>query len=95
VAWVFFRADGWHEAVNYLSGFGRFDGPLQLNVVGGLALLVVFFVASYFSQNFSERALAWLNTMPLLLKPLVLATVVLVITLLGPSGVPAFLYYSY
>jgi len=31
----------------------------------------------------------------LLVKPLLLAAAVLAITLLGPSGVPAFLYYSY
>ena len=95
VAWVFFRADGWHEAVNYVSGFGRFDSPLQLNVVGALGLLAIFFIFTYFSQRFSERAVLWLSQTPLLLKPLVLAAAVLAITLLGPSGVPAFLYYSY
>lgn len=95
VAWVFFRADGWHEAVNYLSGFARFDAPLQMNVIGAFGLLIVFFVVTYFSQNFSDKAVTLLGKIPLLLKPLVLAAIVLAINLLGPSGVPAFLYYSY
>jgi D-alanyl-lipoteichoic acid acyltransferase DltB (MBOAT superfamily) len=95
VAWVFFRADGWHEAVNYLAGFARFDAPLQLNVIGAFGLLIVFFLFTWFSRNFSETAVRILERMPLVLKPLVLAAVVLAVNLLGPSGVPAFLYYSY
>jgi len=95
VAWVFFRADGWHEAVNYLSGFARFNAPLQMNVIGAFGLLIVFFIFTWFSRNFSETAVRVLERMPLLVKPVVLAAIVLAVNLLGPSGVPAFLYYSY
>ncbi len=95
LAWVFFRADGWQEALNFLAGIGRFDAPLHMNVLGGLALLALFFVATYYSERFSRESLNILHRTPLLLKPVLLAAVVLVVTMLGPSGVPAFLYYSY
>ena len=95
IAWVFFRADGWQEAVNYIAGFARLDGPLQLNVLSGFTMLALFFVATWFSERFSRKSLDVLQRTPLLLKPFLLAAVVLAVSLLGPSGVPAFLYYSY
>lgn len=95
LAWVFFRADGYQEALNYIAGFARFDAPLQLNVLAGALLLTLFFVFTVFSERFSRRSVAVLERTPLALKPFLLAAVVLVVTLLGPSGVPAFLYYSY
>ncbi len=95
LAWVFFRADGWQEAVNYLAGFGRFDAPLHMNVLAGVILLALFFAFTAISERFSRESVALLDRTPLLVKPFLLAAVVLVVTLLGPSGVPAFLYYSY
>ncbi|HEX7643739.1 MAG TPA: MBOAT family protein [Burkholderiaceae bacterium] len=95
LAWVFFRADGWQEAVNYIAGFARFDAPLHLNVLSALILLGLFFAFTAVSERFSTRSVAVLERTPLALKPFLLAAVVLAVNLLGPSGVPAFLYYSY
>lgn len=95
LAWVFFRADGWQEAVNYIAGFVRFDAPLHMNVLAGLILLALFFVFLVFSERVVNKSVAVLDRTPLILRPFVLAGLVLVVTLLGPSGVPAFLYYSY
>ncbi|WP_423708488.1 MBOAT family O-acyltransferase [Undibacterium sp. WLX3042] len=95
VAWIFFRADGWQEALNYLSGFTRHDGAIELNVLGGCALLLLFFWGSYYFEQVRDSSLGLLEKTPLILKPVLLAFLVLLINLLGPSGVPAFLYYSY
>ncbi|HEX8957341.1 MAG TPA: MBOAT family O-acyltransferase, partial [Burkholderiaceae bacterium] len=95
LAWVFFRADGWQEAVNYIAGFARFDAPLHLNVLSALMLLGLFFAFTAVSERFSSKSVAVLARTPLVLKPFLLAAVVLAVNLLGPSGVPAFLYYSY
>jgi hypothetical protein len=95
VAWIFFRADGWQEALNYLSGFTRHGGAIELNVLGGCALLLLFFWVSYYFEQVRDSSLGLLEKTPLILKPVLLAFLVLLINLLGPSGVPAFLYYSY
>ncbi len=58
-------------------------------------MLALFFVSTWFSERFSRKSLDVLQRTPLLLKPFLLAAVVLAVSLLGPSGVPAFLYYSY
>ena len=60
-----------------------------------MAALGLFFVISVYARRTQELVVRGLAATPLLIKPLLLAAVVLVLHLLGPSGVPAFLYYSY
>jgi len=95
LAWVFFRADGWQEALHYLSGLGRAEGAIVLNVVGAGLLLSVFFVLSYYSSAIRDMFLQGFSYTHWLFKPLILSGFVVLINLLGPAGVPAFLYYSY
>lgn len=95
LAWVFFRADTWQDALTYLSGFTRLNAPLQLNVLAGVALLALFFIISVFAGSMFKLSVQLLQRTPIFVKPIVLTLSALVIHLLGPSGVPAFLYYSY
>ncbi len=94
-AWVYFRADSFQDANHYIGGMLRTDGPVTLNVLAALVALGMFFVISVYARRMQELLVRGLAATPLLIKPLLLAAVVLVLHLLGPSGVPAFLYYSY
>lgn len=95
LAWVFFRAENWQEALNYLAGLTRADGPLQMNVMAGFLLLGVFFAGALGYERWQGQAVRWLEKTPLPLQVLLITLTVLLINYLGPSGVPAFLYYSY
>lgn len=94
-AWIFFRADGWQEALNFIRGFGRLDAPMTMDVIGGAVLMLVFFWISVYAETLKERSLWLMERLPILIKPVVLTALALFVHLLGPSGVPSFLYYSY
>lgn len=94
-AWIFFRADGWQEAMNFIRGFGRLDAPMTVDVVGGAALMLLFFWLSVYAESWKQRSLWLMGRTPVIVKPFALTAIVLLIHLLGPSGVPSFLYYSY
>ncbi|WMW80599.1 MBOAT family O-acyltransferase [Undibacterium cyanobacteriorum] len=94
-AWIFFRADGWQEALQFICGFVRLDAPMSMDVLGAAALMLLFFVASVQAENWKSRSLCLMERLPILSKPVLLCSLALLIHLLGPSGVPSFLYYSY
>jgi D-alanyl-lipoteichoic acid acyltransferase DltB (MBOAT superfamily) len=94
LGWVFFRARSIGDAVDVLSRLGHGPGVVPLNP------LVVLVVAAMLAAQFVplaalRRAQVWFARQPVWGMALGLATVLLLVDVLGPDGVAPFIYFRF
>lgn len=102
LTWVFFYAANIGDAANILLYFGHnFAAPqLAIDTVGSGTWIFVFAMPLLLAiYPYADRGVAMLQAvfahMPTLLLPLVLAMLLVVIIMLSPEGIPAFIYASF
>ena len=94
-AWAFFRADSRESAWALVSGLGRGMGTFSMQHAYLLLFAAVFYFLSRHAEIIERAVVDLIGRYRGL--PLVLAatSAMFLIILLGPSGVPGFIYYQF
>jgi alginate O-acetyltransferase complex protein AlgI len=95
LGWIFFRAGSLGTAAAMLEGLVGSWGPaplVTLPVVGAIALGIG---AQYLPHAPAERLMASFSRLRPAVQGAVLGTALLIITALGPQGVPPFIYFQF
>lgn len=90
-AWVFFRADSVAVAFDVLSRLGSW-GPSPAVTPLLMVVLASVFAVQFFPETWSGRVLAGFRRIGPVLQTAALGGVLLIVNVLGPEGVPAFIY---
>ncbi|HEX6299441.1 MAG TPA: MBOAT family O-acyltransferase [Acidimicrobiia bacterium] len=90
-AWVFFRADSVSAAFDVLARLGSF-GPAPGVTPLLILVLASVFALQYFPESWSGRVLGGFRRIGPVLQTAALGGLLLVVDVLGPEGVPAFIY---
>lgn len=95
LAWVFFRADNNEAAWQLLSGLatGLGEPVFQHGLLA--VFIIVFFLLSAQAQRIEQACVQRLTELNWLSLTLLVSTLAFVAILLGPSGVPGFIYYRF
>lgn len=93
-AWIFFRAGDLPHALDYVQSMYKFDAPFTYNVVGGIELLLGFFVLQLLAEKFPNWS-DYLRDLPWAVQFSALTAIAWVSIELGPSGIPDFIYSKY
>lgn len=93
-AWIFFRASDLSNALVYVESMLQFDLPFTYNIVGGIELLLGFFVIQLLVDKYPNWSYH-LRELPWLVQVSGLAAIIWVSIELGPSGIPDFIYSKY
>ena len=95
LGWIFFRAESFVAARDYLAGFGRIDpGALAVTPLAAALILLglgIHFIPRHLMQRIAVIALRW----PALLCGGALGVVILLIDALRFEGVAPFIYYQF
>ena len=95
-AWVFFYYPTFSEALNYLSScYKNFFIQPDYNDIYVFIGFVAIFISYPLFINFKNHCVKILSITPLLLKPILLALILLLIFAFMPNGVPQFIYESF
>jgi D-alanyl-lipoteichoic acid acyltransferase DltB (MBOAT superfamily) len=94
-AWLFFRAESFGAATDYLRAMMHLDTPLTLNPLGPILFLVAFFIVSANMGAIQRRALMLMERAPWLLRTAAIGLAAYVAIQLGPDGIPDFIYFHY
>lgn len=73
----------------------NFSKPIGLREVGILAVGAVLFMLYPLCQNLLRQCVFYLYKIPNILKPIVLAAVLLLVFCLMPDGIPNFIYAGF
>lgn len=92
-AWIFFRATDLDQALAYLAALGKFHNTFSTNVVAGFWLLALYFAVQplLVGRWHWPHAARW--AWPA--QWLALSALAYVCIEVGPSGVPAFIYFKF
>ena len=95
LAWVFFRADTNEVALQLLAGLTRSVGNLDPQH-GLLAVFILsFFFLSARAERIEQACLQQLTELKWIPLTLLVSSLGFMTILLGPSGVPSFIYYRF
>ncbi|EAH5200394.1 MBOAT family protein, partial [Campylobacter upsaliensis] len=95
-AWIFFYYKGLNEALDYLNScYENFFLPLKYEDIYILIAFVVLFITYPLFINFKDYCVRILNLTPFLLKPFIIAFILLLVFAFMPSGMPEFIYSSF
>jgi len=92
---VFFRADSRESAWALLEGLGRGMGEFTVQHAYLLSFALLFSVLSWSSDAFERAVVGTIERWRGWRLALATTSTVFFIILFGPSGVPAFIYYSF
>ena len=96
LAWVFFRASSLDSAEAMLRGLvGRWGEPSPLVTFGVIAAIAVGIGAQYLPSRLPSLAMARFSRLPLAGQAVVLGACVMLVSTLGPTGVPPFIYFQF
>lgn len=93
--WLLFRAEDWEAVTTYVAGFSRWDTLPNLNWMGLLAAMVVFFMLARRAEPMMEKSAAALRVLPWWCQGLALVASALLIMELAPAGMPGFIYFGF
>ncbi|WP_270969283.1 MBOAT family O-acyltransferase [Campylobacter upsaliensis] len=95
-AWIFFYYKDLNEALDYLNScYENFFLPLKYEDIYILIAFVVLFITYPLFINFKDYCVRILNLTPFLLKPFIIAFILLLVFAFMPSGMPEFIYSSF
>jgi alginate O-acetyltransferase complex protein AlgI len=94
-AWAFFRADSRESAWELISGVSRGLGTFTAKDAGLLAFAVVFYALSRYAEPIERRVVEMIGEYRGWRLAIAATGVMFLIILLGPSGVPGFIYYNF
>jgi D-alanyl-lipoteichoic acid acyltransferase DltB (MBOAT superfamily) len=95
LAWVFFRADDNQSAMQLLLGLTDSGG--RPGIQHGLlaAFVIIFFLLSARAQSIEKSCVQSLSALGWFARTGVVSALIFLAILLGPSGVPGFIYYRF
>ena len=95
-AWIFFYYKGLDEAFEYLKAcYENFFIAPQYTHIYTLVAFVIFFIIYPLFVNFKEHCVKILNLTPFLLKPFIIAFILLCVFAFMPNGIPQFIYAGF
>jgi len=95
LAWVFFRADNNEAAWQLLSGLGNGFGHPEFQHVLLAVFVMIFFLLSARAQRLEQACVQRLTELNWLSLTVLVSALTFIAILLGPSGVPGFIYYRF
>ena len=95
LAWVFFRANSNEGALELLRALGSGWGQVTANQVYLLLFTAVFFVCSHYAAAIQETMTSHIRNCSFKRLTTEVSVAICLIILLGPSGVPGFIYYRF
>jgi len=97
-AWVFFRATSFENAFDIFRGLFVGEGAVgAVSKASGVLMLVVILMllSQWVPDRIPQRISVLFNQAPPLLQVMVGAVALTVLNVLGPEGVPAFIYFQF
>lgn len=93
-AWVFFRAPSLQAAFDVFAGLGRIEPSSEITALL-VAVLLAVAIAQFVSDDWSERLVGGFARVGPVAQASVLAFVLFAVDILGPEGVPPFIYFRF
>jgi len=94
LAWVFFRASGFDDALVLLRRLGNW-GPSVLWTFPAVCVLLIGFAMQWLDGERMAPVWDWLNRQSFLLHGALVAFILTIILGLGPKGVAPFIYFQF
>lgn len=95
LAWVFFRADNNESALQLLAALANGLGKPELQHALLAVFIVIFFYLSARAQRIEQACVQRLTALHWISLTFLVSALSFVAILLGPSGVPGFIYYRF
>jgi hypothetical protein len=95
LAWVFFRADNNEAALQLLAALANGLGTPELQHVLLAVFIAIFFYLSARAQRIEQACVQRLSALNWLSMTFLVSVLAFIAILLGPSGVPGFIYYRF
>lgn len=95
VAWVFFRADSVDSAVAILGGFRAGFSELLPAHSALIFLASIYLFLAQYAEDIERKFIGIFQQLPPVALASITSAAVYCIILLGPSGVPGFIYYQF
>ncbi len=95
LAWIFFRAESFERAIEFISGFARFDGLMQLATPFLLFLLAWGMAMHFTPRDLLRRAEGFWSRRSLVWQGLAAGIVIVLIEAAGTEGVAPFIYFQF
>jgi len=95
LAWIFFNADSFAVAMEYLRAFGNGTHGAHILTTFTLSLLTAGFVGQFLPGDLLDRLEEGAARMPLMAQASVLALVVVTIAACGPGTLAPFIYFRF
>ena len=95
ISWIFFRSNHLDTALIICKNLFLGTGALQINDLILLLFTGFFLWISMYSYSVEQKCLLFIGQRNLLMIIPILTFILFVIILLGPSGVPGFIYYQF
>lgn len=95
-AWIFFYYPSFNAALEYIKAcYNNFFMPVDYNDIYMFIIFCSLFITYPLFVNFKDYCVKILAITPLLLKPILLAFILLLVFAFMPSGIPQFIYESF
>lgn len=95
LAWIFFRADSFLSALNYIAGFGDFVTPRQYATPFLVGLIVVTMIFQFTPRHLGRWLAQGVKHLPSPALGLLLGGGLWLIWALAPEGVAPFIYFQF
>jgi len=95
LAWIFFRAETFGIALDYLAGFARLDAPVQFATPFVAVLLAVGMAGQFLPPDLPARTAARLHPLPPVAVGALAGLALAIIDALSPAGVAPFIYFQF
>jgi hypothetical protein len=94
-AWIFFRSSTIDNALTLIGSALKFKFAFSLNFLALIFFTAVFFVASVNAQRIQDFFIEVISSTKTITLSLIILLFSFLLVLLGPSGVPNFIYYRF
>jgi D-alanyl-lipoteichoic acid acyltransferase DltB (MBOAT superfamily) len=95
LAWVFFRADNNEAALQLLAALANGLGAPELQHALLAVFIAIFFYLSARAQRIEQACVQRLTALNWISMTFLVSVLAFIAILLGPSGVPGFIYYRF
>lgn len=95
LTWIFFAAPSFEHAIQYLSGFLQIDLAPRLVTPFIIALIFAPLASQFIHEDFWMRLSERFEKIPLQAQGIVLGTIIVLLSAIGPQGVLPFIYFQF
>lgn len=95
LTWVFFNADSFTTAFQYLAALGNFGANIKLTDGFILSILLIGMIGQFLPEGLIDRLESEAGRLPLVAQAGTLAAVIVVIGAIGPGTMAPFIYFRF